>query len=133
MVPASTGFENFTSISVPPAKSTPKLRPWTAGTDQTMTARLAMSESTTAMWRFPTKSYFVPWGTMSKVLNSISDAQLRRVAAREVLHQDAGDEDGGEEGGDEADDQGDGEALHGAGAELHEHEARDEGGHVGIE
>ena len=36
-----------------------------------MTARLAMSESTTAMWRFPTKSNFVPWGTMSKVLNCI--------------------------------------------------------------
>ena len=24
------------------------------------------------MWRFPTKSNFVPWGTMSKVLNCIT-------------------------------------------------------------
>ena len=42
-----------------------------------MTARLTTSESTTAMWRFPTKSNFVPWGTMSKVLNCI-----RRSAAQ---------------------------------------------------
>ncbi len=36
-----------------------------------MTAALAMSDSATAMWRLPTKSYFVPCGMRSKVLNRI--------------------------------------------------------------
>ncbi len=72
IAPGSTGLANFTSISVPPAKSTPKLRPWMAGMHQRRTATLTMSESTTAMWRFPTKSNFVPWGTMSKLLNCIT-------------------------------------------------------------
>jgi hypothetical protein len=70
-VAGSTGCENFTSISVPPAKSTPKFSPWMAGIDQRMTAAFTTSESTTAMWRFPTKSNFVPCGTRSKLLNFI--------------------------------------------------------------
>src|SRR5512142_1260372 len=104
-----------------------------AGIAQRMTARLAMSDSTTAMWRLPTKSNLVPWGTRSKVLNSMSDAQLRRVVAGEVLHQDLGHDDGGEERGAEADDQRDREAAHRAGAELHQHEAGDQRGDVRVD
>src|SRR5690606_20841827 len=126
-----TGWEKLTSISEPPAKSTPRFS--RNGMRATM-RRIVAIEAVMKVRRLARKSKFVP-GLMISMNSPVraSDGERRPLRSREQgLVDEPRHEDRGEEGGDDPDAQRDGEASHGPGAVLQEHEGRHEGCHVGV-
>src|SRR5690606_32036068 len=129
---ACTAWANFTSISVPPAKSTPRL---TRSGMSTRTRRIVAIETVTKVRRFARKSKFVP-GLMISMRFSLcrSDGdRLLRSAREQELVDEPRHVDRREEGSDDPDAQRHREAADGAGAVLQEHEGRHERGHVRVE
>src|SRR5690606_29494013 len=127
-----TASANFTSISVPPAKSTPR---FTRTGRSARTSRITAMETVTKVRRLARKSMFVP-GLMISMEFSLraSDRERRLRRAREHhLVDESRHEHRREEGRDDADAQRDREAPHRTGAVLQEDEGRHERGHVRVE
>src|SRR5512140_1562364 len=128
---AVTGWSNFSSTTVPPAKSTPKLKPHAAM--PTRMARLMIVDAKMAIFRLPMKSMFVLC-LMSLMASPFSDRHRLGVAAvDEVGGDDARHHDGREQRGQQSDDERRREPANRAGTGGEQDEAGDQRGDVRVE
>src|SRR5690606_18970979 len=131
-------FSNFTSTRVPPAKSTPQLKPKSA--IPITIARFSRVETKTAIRRLPMKSMFVLFLMIRMGLPvrfgqpcGLDGHRLGVAPMHEVGGDEARDDDRREHRGDEPDDERGGKAAHRTGPHEEEDGGRDERRQVRVE
>src|SRR5262245_56047807 len=128
------GWVNWTTMTVPPEKSTPSGRPPRA-TTVTTPAMITMTDNAIACHRHLRK---LKLGVVRNRMARVSelDAQLGRASGpprEDELEQRARNEDGRKHVGDQAEEERGRESANRSRAELKEKRRRDEGGDVGID